>query len=99
ASAGHDGTARLWEVATGKQRGVIDRGSYVASVAFSLDGRTLAVPGNAGIELWGVDPLKKQRTLARKGCDYTRACFADRGRILIGGIDRVNPRATPLGIW
>src|SRR4051812_16815588 len=43
ASASYDGTLRLWEVATGKERAAL--GEYtgcVGCVAFSPDGKTLA---------------------------------------------------------
>jgi WD40 repeat protein len=91
--------AKLWDVATGKEQATIDRGdAWVAAVEFSPDGRTLAIPGRHGIELWSVDPLKKERTLAHKGCTYTRAIFADEGRMLVGGI-LYDTSPPGLGIW
>lgn len=47
ASAGGDGTARLWRVATGQELGVLeDRRCEVRVVAFSKDGRFLVVAGD-----------------------------------------------------
>jgi WD40 repeat protein len=46
ASAGQDGTVRLWEVATGKELAVLKaHGDWVLCVAFSADGKTLASGG------------------------------------------------------
>src|SRR5439155_1087345 len=64
ASASHDGTLRLWEVATGKERAAL--GEYtgcVGCVAFSPDGKTLAsgtigspvyFPDLKNVKLWDV---------------------------------------------
>jgi len=49
ATAGRDGTARLWDPATGEHRHTLTghRGSVLA-VAFSPDGRLLATAGDGG---------------------------------------------------
>jgi WD40 repeat protein len=51
ASAGWDGIARVWEVATGKELQKLEHRGYINSVAFSPDGRHLVTAGG-GIKIW-----------------------------------------------
>jgi len=69
ATGSMDGTVRLWEVADTARPEAVGRpladpftSSFVSSVAFSRDGRTLAVSGGRGAILWDVtDPVHARR--------------------------------------
>jgi WD40 repeat protein len=87
------GTIRLWEVATGKtllsHRGGCDR---YASLAFSEDGKTLAVgqgtdggrsPVDRGVELWDVPTMQHRATLHGQMDDVDFVAFTPGGNKLI----------------
>lgn len=67
ASASHDGTARLWDVAKRLERNVFHVGAqdhFPLSVAFSRDSRLLAAGcSDHTVKLWNVDTGKEQATL------------------------------------
>jgi len=49
-----DGSARLWDLATGEQLQVLQAGSYITGVAFRPDGRRFATAGFDGLVwIWG----------------------------------------------
>jgi WD40 repeat protein len=55
ATGAHDGTVRLWDVASGAERGCFDWGiGIIDSVTFAPDGMTVAAGGKAGICVWDV---------------------------------------------
>jgi WD40 repeat protein len=58
ATASGDATARIWDLHTGKQEKTFPRrASSLWSVAFSPNGRHLAVTGKGDVRLWDNHPL------------------------------------------
>ncbi len=86
ATASFDGTARVWETATGRPAGpVLKHTNYVATVAFSPDGTTLAAGdyGPAGlIKLWDWRTGKEVRPPLRHDDIVLNASFSPDGRYL-----------------
>jgi COMPASS component SWD3 len=64
ATADHDGTVKLWDVATGRQLASLDgQADRLRSVAFSPDGRTLVAIGtNNDVQLWDVTEVLGTQT-------------------------------------
>jgi WD40 repeat protein len=92
AAGGPDGTVRLWDVASGKERNCLEvrgiswRDDGDGVIDFSPDGRTLAVGGEAGdVRLWEVVSAEEVRCF-RGHTDAVRTLrFAPDGRALASG--------------
>ena len=86
ATASFDGTARVWETATGRPAGPpLQHTNYVATVAFSPDGATLAAGdyGPAGlIKFWDWRTGKEVRPPLRHDDIVLSVSFSPDGRYL-----------------
>ena len=64
ASAGHDGTARLWETSTGNQLFILNHPAVVNHVSFSSNGERLATSAADGrVRLWDVASGQELNTI------------------------------------
>jgi WD40 repeat protein len=80
ASVGHDDTIRLWDVATGRQHGLLH--GY-GPLAFAPDGRTLASSaGDGTVRLWEVGTGLERRCFAGHRGLVMRLAFAPDGELL-----------------
>jgi WD40 repeat protein len=83
------GTVRLWETATGGQRGQLgpdEEGTF--AVAFSLDGRLLAASGEEGVvRLWQLPGGRELRSFAGHSGRLRALAFAAGGKLLSVGTD------------
>jgi WD40 repeat protein len=74
ASAGFDGTARLWNLSGQQLAQFQAHQGWFWSVSFSPDGKTLATAGVDGTaKLWRVEGLDE---LLVRGCDWLKDYFA-----------------------
>jgi len=89
ASAAHDGTVRLWECATGKERCVLQgHKGWVRCAAFAPDGKTIASVGqDPTVRIWDVVTGKELHKLeGHSGIVWTVA-FSPDGKTLATGCD------------
>jgi WD40 repeat protein len=83
-TGGADGTARLWDISrTGVRDGITVPGPalrFVGSIAFSPDGRSLAVPGqHRGVTMRDVDTGRKLITLKVPEAPISTLAFSPDG--------------------
>ena len=85
ASCGQDGTARLWDVASGKSLRVLRGHAHdVNWVEFSPDGRTLATASeDTAAKLWDAATGEPLRTLTGHQVEVVSARFTPDGRRLV----------------
>lgn len=75
-------TVKLWDVTTGRERATLVEPLPVAAVAFSPDGKCLAVAcrdghgGRAALSIWDVALAKKERILTDPRADWVGAVLA-----------------------
>jgi WD40 repeat protein len=88
ASAGADGTIRLWDATKRLQlTSLPGGGDEVRGLAFNSDGRTLASISSDGIRLWDVAARKTLGTLTSPGRDVASVAFSPDGRTLASAED------------
>jgi WD40 repeat protein len=83
ATVGQNGSALLWDVATGRPAGTLAAGGAVNQVAFSPDGKLLAtVTQNGVVLLWDVATGHRAGTLAAMGGAVKQVAFSPDGATL-----------------
>jgi WD40 repeat protein len=101
ASAGKDGTVRLWDAATGQCLKVLDRHEgEVCSVAFFPDGTLLASAGDGGtIHLWEPSTGRHVASVEGHAGDIFALQFSPDGRWLASGGCDHKARIWSVGDW
>src|SRR5262249_31911152 len=87
ATAGDDGTVRLWDTHTGKMLDLLTgHAGRIWCVAFSPDGRMLASAGRDGtVQLWDPDARRDRKVLASPPRNCALAFSPDNRRLIGGG--------------
>ena len=90
ASIGVGGEIRVWDVASGNSRFVVQVHPRVGfAIAFSPDGRAIASAGAEGtIRLWSAKDGQAVGTLAGHDGPVRSLAFGPGGRLVSGGVDK-----------
>jgi WD40 repeat protein/tetratricopeptide (TPR) repeat protein len=85
-SSGEDATVRLWEVDSGKARGLLGTHTgWVLGVAFSPDGRRALSSEHHHLRLWDVQTGKELRQFIGHGAVIPALAFAPDGKRILSG--------------
>jgi WD40 repeat protein len=88
ATARARGPFRLWEAATGRQRGEIDAGEGAQPLGLLRDGRTLVTSGSGRVRLWDLPTGSQRRQFRTPLSPYGgRTCVSPDGKILAGPVE------------
>jgi WD40 repeat protein/serine/threonine protein kinase len=79
----HDKGAFVWDLAAGKRIATFPAGQF-GTVAFSKDGKTVAIAGRWFVALYGVASRQQERVLTALG-DCFPVVFSPDGKLLAGG--------------
>jgi WD40 repeat protein/serine/threonine protein kinase len=89
-TAGKDGTARLWDLASGRQLRVLEHRSMVYSTAFAPDGRLVATGAQDGaVRIWDPESGSLRATLAGHQDIVGRLLFAKDGLLASASWDGI----------
>jgi WD40 repeat protein/serine/threonine protein kinase len=83
-SSSLDKTARVWDATTGSELLLLQHGSWVATLAFSPDGRHVATAGDdlQGVHVWDSETGKETKRLEG---GYFLVAFSPDSRLVLGG--------------
>jgi WD40 repeat protein/tRNA A-37 threonylcarbamoyl transferase component Bud32 len=84
ATAGFDGSARLWRLEDGQRLQTLAHGGPVTDVAFDAGGRLLSASRDGSVKIWDAATGAAEATLAHDGPVLALAPARDGARILTG---------------
>jgi WD40 repeat protein/tRNA A-37 threonylcarbamoyl transferase component Bud32 len=101
ASVGFDGTARIWDLATGKPRHVLTGHSGVVyDVAYSPDGRQVSTAGWDGTaRVWDAVTGKSMQVLGGHGGHVEFVAFGGKKLFTLAAEGGANGRAGAIRVW
>lgn len=83
-----DGTARIWDAASGEQQHVLRAGSDVHAAAFTPDGQfVLTGEGSGDVTVWDAASLEPRRTLPGHAAAVTDLAFGPDGLVVSASED------------